>query len=133
MAYSNLPLIWMFSGRNNIFLWATGWDYSTFNVFHRNIARVATIEAIVHSAAYTVLYRQGECAEILLFHHGANFRVEGYYTEELKESWFYLGILVCSFIVWLFSIAKAYQKIQGYRFNECPPCILIRLATDEVL
>jgi hypothetical protein len=50
----------MFSGRNNIFLWATGWDYATFNVFHRHIARVATLEAIVHSTAYTVLYREGK-------------------------------------------------------------------------
>jgi hypothetical protein len=59
MCYANLPLLWMFSGRNNIFLWATGWDYATFNVFHRHIARVATLEAIVHSIAYTVMYKDG--------------------------------------------------------------------------
>lgn len=55
VAYANLPILWLFSGRNNIFLWATGWDFGTFNLFHRHVARVATIEAIVHSAAWTVL------------------------------------------------------------------------------
>jgi hypothetical protein len=60
MCYSNLPLIWMFSGRNNIFLWATGWDYGTFNLFHRNIARVATLQAIVHSVSYTWQYKVGK-------------------------------------------------------------------------
>ena len=45
----------MFSGRNNIFIPLTGWSFSTFNVFHRHIACVATIQAIVHSVAYTVM------------------------------------------------------------------------------
>lgn len=55
----------MFSGRNNIFLWATGWTYATFNVFHRNIARVATLEAIVHAISYSYLYRNGELRHVL--------------------------------------------------------------------
>lgn len=56
MAYSNLPLMWMFSGRNNIFIWLTGWQFSTFNLFHRHIARIATLQAIIHSIAYTAFY-----------------------------------------------------------------------------
>lgn len=55
LAYANLCLLWLFGGRNNPFLWATGWKFSTFNLFHRAIARVATIQAIVHSIGYTVL------------------------------------------------------------------------------
>ncbi|ELR05479.1 hypothetical protein VC83_07147 [Pseudogymnoascus destructans] len=55
IAYANLPVLWMFSGRNNVFLWATGWSFSTFNIFHRHIARIATIQAIVHSVAYSIL------------------------------------------------------------------------------
>ena len=35
-------------------MWLTGWSFSTFNVFHRWVARVATIEAIVHSIGYTM-------------------------------------------------------------------------------
>ncbi|OBT63155.1 hypothetical protein VE03_07833 [Pseudogymnoascus sp. 23342-1-I1] len=55
IAYANLPVLWMFSGRNNVFLWATGWSFSTFNIFHRHVARIATIQAIVHSVAYSIL------------------------------------------------------------------------------
>lgn len=60
MSYANLPVLWAFSGRNNIFIWLTGWNYGTFNIFHRHIARIATIQAIVHSAAYTALEVGGE-------------------------------------------------------------------------
>lgn len=55
-SYATLPWIWVFSGRNNIFLWATGWQFSTFNIFHRHVARASTIAAIIHSIAYTVFY-----------------------------------------------------------------------------
>ncbi|EXJ84251.1 hypothetical protein A1O3_04918 [Capronia epimyces CBS 606.96] len=55
ICYANLPILWMFSGRNNIFLWLTGWSFSTFNIFHRHVARIATVQAIVHSIAYTAL------------------------------------------------------------------------------
>ncbi|EDN06900.1 predicted protein [Histoplasma mississippiense (nom. inval.)] len=44
MAYANLSLLWLFGSRNNPFLWATGWSFATFNIFHRAIARVATIQ-----------------------------------------------------------------------------------------
>lgn len=55
MSYANLVILWLFGGRNNVFLWATGWSFSTFNLFHRAIARVATIQAIVHSVGYTII------------------------------------------------------------------------------
>ncbi|KAG4440540.1 hypothetical protein IFR05_003956 [Cadophora sp. M221] len=55
MAYANLPVMWMFSGRNNIFLWATGWEFSTFNLFHRHVARIATLQAAIHSIGWTVI------------------------------------------------------------------------------
>lgn len=64
ICYANLPWLWMFSGRNNIILWATGWRFSTFNIFHRHIARIATVEAIVHSIGYTVM--EMNCEEIQL-------------------------------------------------------------------
>ena len=59
IAYANLPLIWMFSGRNNIFIWLTGWHFSTFNLFHKHIARIATLQAIFHSIGYTAFYFTG--------------------------------------------------------------------------
>ncbi|KIV87953.1 hypothetical protein PV10_09231 [Exophiala mesophila] len=55
LSYANLPVLWMFSGRNNVFLWLTGWSFQTFNIFHRHVARIATILAIIHSICYTGL------------------------------------------------------------------------------
>lgn len=58
MSFANLPLLWLFGGRNNIFLWATGWSFASFNIFHRHVARVATVQAIVHSILYFVMFIQ---------------------------------------------------------------------------
>lgn len=51
---ANLPILWLFAQRNNVLLWLTGWDYSTYNTFHRWIARLVAVESIVHGIAYTV-------------------------------------------------------------------------------
>ena len=55
LAVANMPLLWLFAGRNDIFLWLTGWNFGTFNIFHRYVARVVTAEAIVHAIGYTGL------------------------------------------------------------------------------
>lgn len=54
ISMANMPLIWAFSMRNNVLIWLTGWSFSTFNCFHRWVARIATVEAIVHSFGYSV-------------------------------------------------------------------------------
>ncbi|KAF7557597.1 hypothetical protein G7Z17_g508 [Cylindrodendrum hubeiense] len=55
ISFYNFPLIWLFGMRNNLLMWLTGWDFGTYNNFHRWVARIATIQAIVHSVGYTVL------------------------------------------------------------------------------
>ncbi|KAK7223108.1 hypothetical protein V2G26_011111 [Clonostachys chloroleuca] len=55
ISFANFPLIWLFGMRNNLVLWLTGWDFATFNNFHRWVARVATVQAIIHSILYTML------------------------------------------------------------------------------
>lgn len=68
VSLASLPLIWMFGGRNNIFIWLTGWQFSTFNLFHRHLARVATVQAIIHSFGYTVYYNEaGYCTSPMYF------------------------------------------------------------------
>lgn len=67
----------MFAGRNNMFIWATGWQFSTFNFFHRHIGRIVFIEALIHSIGYTVLYLE-----------------DGYYYSSYSEDWFTLGVVV---------------------------------------
>ncbi|ETS81728.1 hypothetical protein PFICI_06730 [Pestalotiopsis fici W106-1] len=55
IAFANFPLIWLFGMRNNVMLWVTGWDFATYNNFHRWIARVSTAQAVIHSVGYTIL------------------------------------------------------------------------------
>ncbi|KAE8153198.1 FRE family ferric-chelate reductase [Aspergillus avenaceus] len=58
LSFANLPLLWLFAGRNNIFIWATGWSFATFNLFHRHIAWIATIQGLVHTVLYLVIFIQ---------------------------------------------------------------------------
>ncbi|KAL6900551.1 ferric reductase like transmembrane component domain-containing protein [Trichoderma evansii] len=55
ISFANFPFIWLFGMRNNVALWLTGWDFGTYNNFHRWCARISTVEAVMHSVLYTVL------------------------------------------------------------------------------
>lgn len=46
--------------RNNVLLWVTGWDFATYNNFHRWTARVSTVQAVIHSIGYTILVFYGK-------------------------------------------------------------------------
>lgn len=59
LAVANMPIVWLFAGRNDVFLWLTGWDFGAFNMFHRYVARVLTVQVIIHSVGYTVIYLMG--------------------------------------------------------------------------
>ncbi|KAI1176239.1 ferric reductase like transmembrane component [Nemania sp. FL0916] len=54
----NTAIAVLFAGRNNLLISLTGWSHTTFLTLHRWSARVATVQAIVHSIAYTVSYFQ---------------------------------------------------------------------------
>ncbi|KAF2769269.1 hypothetical protein EJ03DRAFT_97819 [Teratosphaeria nubilosa] len=56
LAFSCLPMIWVFAARNNGFIWATGWHFSSFNIFHRHVARVCAVLAVVHGISMSVRY-----------------------------------------------------------------------------
>lgn len=66
MSFYNLPLLWLLAGRNDVFMWLTGFSYraSSFrvwlmpascNLFHKWVARIATLQAIAHSACVPFL------------------------------------------------------------------------------
>lgn len=55
ISWANFPVIWLFGMRNNLLMWLTGWDFGTYNNFHRWVARIATLQAVVHSIGYTWL------------------------------------------------------------------------------
>ena len=69
IAFANLPFLWLFAVRNDFVLWITGWSFATANNFHRWIARVATVEAILHSIGYSVLEflgTSGHCLNLVV-------------------------------------------------------------------
>jgi predicted ferric reductase len=55
ISLANFPLVWLFGMRNDALMWATGWGFGTYNAFHRWAARVATLQAVVHSLGYTFM------------------------------------------------------------------------------
>ncbi|KAJ4295254.1 hypothetical protein N0V90_007265 [Kalmusia sp. IMI 367209] len=52
LSFANIPLLMLYSSRNNILFWVTDWSYSTFLLLHRWVAGVATIQAVIHSLIY---------------------------------------------------------------------------------
>ncbi|PNY24359.1 Uncharacterized protein TCAP_05704 [Tolypocladium capitatum] len=55
ISFACFPVIWLTGVRNNLAIWLTGWDYSTYSNFHRWVSRVAAIQAILHSIGYALL------------------------------------------------------------------------------
>lgn len=56
LSFVNFPILVLFASRNNIFQWLTGWSFATFQLFHRHVAFIAVIEAIIHTVIYCAKY-----------------------------------------------------------------------------
>lgn len=56
---AELPLIFLFAGRSNPFVYLTGWSYRTFSIFHRWIALILTVEGIIHGCVFSAYYVNG--------------------------------------------------------------------------
>lgn len=56
ISFANIPLLILFSGRNNVLLWLTNWSHATFLLVHRWVAWICTLQACIHSALYLGLY-----------------------------------------------------------------------------
>ncbi|ODQ81563.1 hypothetical protein BABINDRAFT_159838 [Babjeviella inositovora NRRL Y-12698] len=52
IAITQLPLIFAFTARNNLFSVITGWPYRTFNIFHRWISRFVVVLIFLHAIFY---------------------------------------------------------------------------------
>lgn len=58
IAFALLPLLILFSGRNNVLLWVTNWSRSTFLLLHRWVARIFAVQTILHSVFLLAAYKQ---------------------------------------------------------------------------
>ncbi|CAO3660389.1 unnamed protein product [Umbelopsis ramanniana] len=54
ISFTQLPMVFLFSGKNNVMLYVTGWSYDRFTVAHKWISRTMFFHGLVHSIAYTV-------------------------------------------------------------------------------
>jgi hypothetical protein len=60
LSFANLPLVALYSGRNNVLLWLTNWSHSTFLLLHRWVAFICMLQACLHSAIYLQVYVNSE-------------------------------------------------------------------------
>lgn len=56
LSFANIPLMFVYAGRNNPLLWLTNWSHGTFLLLHRWVAWIATLQAVLHSAIYLEIY-----------------------------------------------------------------------------
>lgn len=56
LSFANIPLVFLYAGRNNVLLWLTNWSHGTFLLLHRWVAWIATLQAVLHSAMYLEQY-----------------------------------------------------------------------------
>ncbi|KAJ9606502.1 hypothetical protein H2200_009463 [Cladophialophora chaetospira] len=80
LSFANMALAILFSTRNNPLMYLSGWSQTTFLAFHRWAARVAILQAVVHSIVYT--------ADYCYFKDGGN----AYYAEA-AQPYFWWGII----------------------------------------
>ncbi|KAK4159057.1 ferric reductase like transmembrane component-domain-containing protein [Cladorrhinum sp. PSN259] len=97
LAFALTPLVVLFSGRNNLLLWATNWSHSTFMILHRWVARIYALQVIVHSITELVLYiDMGE-----------------YETESKTEYWIW-GIVATIFVVAMLIFSTLFLRRWSY-------------------
>lgn len=76
IAMALAPLTFLLAGRNNILLYLTQWDHSTYLLLHRWVARIFTLHVLVHSIGELWAYVDN-----------------GSYTENLVEPYWIYGCL----------------------------------------
>ncbi|KAK7042584.1 ferric reductase like transmembrane component-domain-containing protein [Favolaschia claudopus] len=74
LAFCNMPVLFLFSSRNNVLLWLTNWSHSTYILMHRWIARLFLLHVLLHSILALVLYQN-----------------TGAYTTSLTLNWWIWG------------------------------------------
>lgn len=70
-----LPLVILLAGRNNILQWITRWNYGTFMLYHRWIARVCVFLVFIHSVLAVFRASLGNVLDELV---GSSWMIFGY-------------------------------------------------------
>ncbi|GMM38058.1 ferric-chelate reductase [Saccharomycopsis crataegensis] len=56
IASAHMPLLFLFGGRNNIMMYLTGFNHSTFIQFHKWTGRIMSLNVLIHGAGYARRY-----------------------------------------------------------------------------
>ncbi|KAL7806811.1 ferric reductase-like transmembrane component [Trichoderma aethiopicum] len=59
-AFALLPVLLLFSSRNNLLLWLANWSHSTYLLLHRWVGRMFALYAVLHSIFGLLTYKQYE-------------------------------------------------------------------------
>lgn len=96
LAFCNMPILFLFSSRNNILLWLTNWSHSTYMLLHRWVARIFLLQTLLHSIIALVLYKS-----------------TGSYDTSLKTGWWTWGSVatVAAVILVLTSVFVLRQRV----------------------
>jgi len=114
LAYANLGLAIVFSGRNSLLYAVTGWSQTTFLTIHRWVSRVATVQAIVHSIIYTVTYVwSGGSAS---------------YFAEAKKAYYWWGIIATVAMSIAIAVSVLPIRLRAYEFFLITHIVLAILA-----
>lgn len=109
--YIMAPLIFLFSGRNNILLWLTNWSHATFMVLHRWVARVFCVQVLLHSIIAVVLYKD-----------------EKTYSTEVSKPYWIWGIVATLMVVVLTFGSGLYVRSFAYE-----PFLLTHIVFSVIL
>ncbi|KAF1813119.1 ferric reductase transmembrane component 4 [Eremomyces bilateralis CBS 781.70] len=97
LAFAILPLLLLFSSRNNILLWCTNWSHSTFLLLHRWVGRAFALQVILHSIVELQLYIG-----------------MGSYKEELVKAYWAWGIVATMTTVLLVTVSVLWFRRISY-------------------
>lgn len=131
LAFALAPLTILFSGRNNILLWLTNWSHSTYMLLHRWVARIFTLQVILHSILEFILYHRKGVVDAeqkeLYWIWGAVATVACcimvvistlYFRRKSYELFLILHILLAIFVIagsW-YHVEFRYERKWGYEF-----------------
>ncbi|PWY86776.1 ferric reductase transmembrane component 4 precursor [Aspergillus heteromorphus CBS 117.55] len=144
LAYACLPFLWLFSGRNNVFLWATNFSQQSFSVFHRNIAWACAILSVVHSVNYSIIVAYYENAYQIAWTHKpwymgvvATIAISAMIVQSttwLRRKWYeaFLTIHIALGIVILVALFQ-HTKPDGLKWNAYLWTVVAIWASDRML
>ncbi|KAF2738383.1 ferric reductase-like transmembrane component [Polyplosphaeria fusca] len=112
-----LPLLLLFSSRNNFLLWLTNWSHSTFVLLHRWVARLCALHALLHTLTALPLYYPAEAKkEYWIWGAVATIALmilvfcSGLYVRNYAYEFFLVSHIVLS----IFVIAGCWYHVKGW-------------------